>query len=54
VPGPRGEQIDPPSSTQLGKTALAQSFDKQAASGVDAANNGEQQREAFFCMCSGA
>jgi 5-methyltetrahydropteroyltriglutamate--homocysteine methyltransferase len=44
----RGEAIDEAELDQLGKAALTQIIDKQAASGVDIGNNGEQQREAFF------
>src|ERR1700734_2764444 len=44
----RGEAIDDSELDRLGKTALTQIIDKQAASGVDIGNNGEQQREAFF------
>jgi 5-methyltetrahydropteroyltriglutamate--homocysteine methyltransferase len=44
----RGEAIDDGQLDRLGKAALAQIIDKQASSGVDVGNNGEQQREAFF------
>ena len=44
----RGEAIDNAELDRLGKTALTDIIDKQAASGVDIGNNGEQQREAFF------
>jgi 5-methyltetrahydropteroyltriglutamate--homocysteine methyltransferase len=44
----RGEAIDAGELDRLGKTALTDIIDKQAASGVDIGNNGEQQREAFF------
>jgi 5-methyltetrahydropteroyltriglutamate--homocysteine methyltransferase len=44
----RGEAIDDGELDRLGKMALTQIIDKQAASGVDIGNNGEQQREAFF------
>jgi 5-methyltetrahydropteroyltriglutamate--homocysteine methyltransferase len=44
----RGEAIDEAELDRLGKAALADIIDKQAASGVDVGNNGEQQREAFF------
>ena len=44
----RGETIDDTELDCLGKAALTQIIDKQAASGVDIGNNGEQQREAFF------
>ena len=44
----RGEAIDDSELDRLGKAALTQIIDKQAAAGVDVGNNGEQQREAFF------
>jgi 5-methyltetrahydropteroyltriglutamate--homocysteine methyltransferase len=44
----RGEAIDDHELDRLGKAALTQIIDKQAGSGVDIGNNGEQQREAFF------
>jgi 5-methyltetrahydropteroyltriglutamate--homocysteine methyltransferase len=44
----RGEAIDDAELDRLGKAALTQIIDKQAAAGVDIGNNGEQQREAFF------
>jgi 5-methyltetrahydropteroyltriglutamate--homocysteine methyltransferase len=44
----RGEAIDDTEIDRLGKEALTQIIDKQAAAGVDVGNNGEQQREAFF------
>ncbi|HZK91320.1 MAG TPA: hypothetical protein VFC56_14340 [Stellaceae bacterium] len=44
----RGEAIDAGELDRLGKAALTRIIDKQAASGVDVGNNGEQQREAFF------
>ena len=44
----RGEAIDDAELDRLGKAALTRIIDKQAASGVDIGNNGEQQREAFF------
>jgi 5-methyltetrahydropteroyltriglutamate--homocysteine methyltransferase len=44
----RGEAIDEAELDRLGKAALTQIIDKQAASRVDVGNNGEQQREAFF------
>jgi 5-methyltetrahydropteroyltriglutamate--homocysteine methyltransferase len=44
----RGEAIDEGELDRLGKQALTDIIDKQAASGVDIGNNGEQQREAFF------
>ena len=44
----RGETIDATELDRLGKAALTQIIDKQAGSGVDIGNNGEQQREAFF------
>jgi 5-methyltetrahydropteroyltriglutamate--homocysteine methyltransferase len=44
----RGEAIDEAELDRLGKAALTDIIDKQAGSGVDIGNNGEQQREAFF------
>src|SRR5881227_1048681 len=44
----RGGEVDPAELDRLGKEALRQIVDKQAAAGVDIGNNGEQQREAFF------
>ena len=44
----RGETIDDNELDRLGKAALTQIINKQAASGGDIGNNGEQQREAFF------
>ena len=44
----RGEAVDPAELDRLGKAALHDIVDKQIAAGVDVANNGEQQREAFF------
>src|SRR5713226_242921 len=44
----RGEAIDEGELDRLGKAALTQIIDRQAASGVDIGNNGEQQSEAFF------
>ncbi|HML09470.1 MAG TPA: cobalamin-independent methionine synthase II family protein [Stellaceae bacterium] len=44
----RGEAIDEAELDRLGKQALADIIDKQAAAHVDVGNNGEQQREAFF------
>ncbi len=44
----RGERIDDAELDRLGKAALTGIIDKQASSGVDVGNNGEQQREAFF------
>jgi len=44
----RGEAIDEGELDRLGKAALADIIEKQAGSGVDIGNNGEQQREAFF------
>ena len=44
----RGGTVDPAELDRLGKAALTGIIDKQAASGVDVGNNGEQQREAFF------
>ena len=46
----RGETIDDNELDRLGKAALTQIINKQAASGVDIGNNGEQQREAFFSL----
>jgi 5-methyltetrahydropteroyltriglutamate--homocysteine methyltransferase len=44
----RGEAVDPTELDQLGKAALRWVVKKQAESGVDIGNNGEQQREGFF------
>jgi 5-methyltetrahydropteroyltriglutamate--homocysteine methyltransferase len=44
----RGESIDPAELDRLGKEALRWVVAKQAESGVDVGNNGEQQREGFF------
>ena len=44
----RGEAIDDAELERLGKQATAEIIEKQAGSGVDVGNNGEQQREAFF------
>src|SRR5437870_11012911 len=44
----RGSEVDPAELDRLGKEALRQIVDKQAAAGIDIGNNGEQQREAFF------
>jgi 5-methyltetrahydropteroyltriglutamate--homocysteine methyltransferase len=44
----RGEAIDDDELDRLGKTALNHVIDRQAGSGIDIGNNGEQQREAFF------
>ena len=44
----RGSAVDAAELDRLGKEALRQIVDKQAASGIDIGNNGEQQREAFF------
>src|SRR3954462_13819177 len=44
----RGGEVDPAELDRLGKEALRQIVDKQAAAGIDIGNNGEQQREAFF------
>ncbi len=44
----RGETIDRSELDRLGKAALQQIIERQAAAGVDVGNNGEQQREAFF------
>src|SRR5437660_10520234 len=44
----RGGEVDPAELDRLGKEALRQIVEKQAAAGIDIGNNGEQQREAFF------
>src|ERR1700739_845667 len=44
----RGESVDPAEFDRLGKEALRWVVAKQAESGVDIGNNGEQQREGFF------
>jgi 5-methyltetrahydropteroyltriglutamate--homocysteine methyltransferase len=44
----RGESVDPAELDRLGKEALRWVVAKQAESGVDIGNNGEQQREGFF------
>jgi 5-methyltetrahydropteroyltriglutamate--homocysteine methyltransferase len=44
----RGESVDPVELERLGLTALREIVRKQAQSGVDIGNNGEQQREGFF------
>ncbi|HXC89243.1 MAG TPA: cobalamin-independent methionine synthase II family protein [Stellaceae bacterium] len=44
----RGESVDPAEFDRLGKAALRWIVQKQAESGVDVGNNGEQQREGFF------
>jgi 5-methyltetrahydropteroyltriglutamate--homocysteine methyltransferase len=44
----RGGAIDPAELDRLGKAALRHVVDKQIETGIDIANNGEQQREAFF------
>jgi 5-methyltetrahydropteroyltriglutamate--homocysteine methyltransferase len=44
----RGESIDPAELDRLGNEALRWVVGKQAQSGVDIGNNGEQQREGFF------
>src|SRR5258705_12058368 len=44
----RGGEVDPAELDRLGKEALRQIVDKQAAAGVDIGDNGGQQREAFF------
>ena len=44
----RGEAVDPTELDRLGKEALRWVVKKQAESGVDIGNNGEQQREGFF------
>ncbi len=44
----RGELVDPAELERLGQVALRGIVRKQAQSGVDIGNNGEQQREGFF------
>jgi 5-methyltetrahydropteroyltriglutamate--homocysteine methyltransferase len=44
----RGESIDPAELDRQGQAALRGIVRRQADSGVDIANNGEQQREGFF------
>jgi 5-methyltetrahydropteroyltriglutamate--homocysteine methyltransferase len=44
----RGNPVDPAEIDRQGKAALRHVIEKQIESGVDVANNGEQQREAFF------
>lgn len=44
----RGESVDPAELERLGQAALRGIVSKQARSGVDIGNNGEQQREGFF------
>ena len=44
----RGESVDAAELDRLGKEALRWVVAKQAQSGVDIGNNGEQQREGFF------
>jgi len=44
----RGESVDPAALETLGREALRWIVRKQGESGVDIANNGEQQREGFF------
>lgn len=44
----RGESVDPAELERQGQAALRDIVRKQAAAGVDVANNGEQQREGFF------
>jgi 5-methyltetrahydropteroyltriglutamate--homocysteine methyltransferase len=44
----RGESVDLAELDRLGRAALREVVRKQAAAGVDIANNGEQQREGFF------
>ena len=44
----RGESVDPAELDRLGQAALRAIVRRQAAAGVDIANNGEQQREGFF------
>ncbi|HTV89732.1 MAG TPA: cobalamin-independent methionine synthase II family protein [Stellaceae bacterium] len=44
----RGNPVDDEEIDRLGKRALGHVVERQIASGIDVANNGEQQREAFF------
>jgi len=44
----RGEAIDLARLTELGRAALARAVRRQAASGLDIGNDGEQEREGFF------
>jgi 5-methyltetrahydropteroyltriglutamate--homocysteine methyltransferase len=44
----RGESVDPQELERLGQAALRNIVRRQTTSGVDIANNGEQQREGFF------
>ncbi|HKS90144.1 MAG TPA: hypothetical protein VJR70_11945 [Stellaceae bacterium] len=44
----RGGAVDAGELDRLGKAALRRILDKQKEAGIDIANNGEQQREAFF------
>ncbi|HUC71960.1 MAG TPA: cobalamin-independent methionine synthase II family protein [Stellaceae bacterium] len=44
----RGESVDPAELDRLGHEALRWVVARQAQSGVDIGNNGEQQREGFF------
>src|SRR5215472_3857393 len=44
----RGESVDASELERLGQTALRNVVRRQMMSGVDIANNGEQQREGFF------
>jgi len=43
-----GGQVDEAEMARAGKAALTDILARQAAAGIDIANNGEQQREAFF------
>lgn len=43
-----GGEVDPEELAAAGKAALVEVLKRQEESGVDIANNGEQQREAFF------
>jgi 5-methyltetrahydropteroyltriglutamate--homocysteine methyltransferase len=44
----RGESIDPQEFDRLGRAAVRAVIRKQAETGIDVGNNGEQQREGFF------
>jgi 5-methyltetrahydropteroyltriglutamate--homocysteine methyltransferase len=44
----RGEAVDPAELVAAGKAAVRSVVAKQIENGIDVANNGEQQREAFF------
>lgn len=46
-----GEPVDA-QLADAGRAALDDVVRKQRAAGIDIGNNGEQQREAFFCMCA--